>query len=131
GGHAAHVHRRRSRGERRHDQRVCGGDHSVQHPAHDDPAPAGRDLPAGAVGALMPEYSERLLVLIVGTVQDLANLQAGRVAPGGEHTFEVGVSPTGTAPITHYWCSWQMTAEPSACFVNYLEALANTGSAWI
>lgn len=79
------------------------------------------------------EYTERLLILIEAGVQNVANLQAAKVDTdgGGEQTFTVGLSPTGQPPATHYWCSWQMTPGERASFINFMEALVNSGRAWI
>lgn len=77
-------------------------------------------------------YTEAMLVLIVASVQGVANQQAARVDPTSQgDTFTVGLSPTGQAPATHYWCNWWMTEGQRASFVNYLDALVQSDRAWI
>lgn len=51
----------------------------------------------------------RFLLVVAAADRDRANLDALAHDPeGGARTFTVGLSPTGEAPATHYWCSVQV-----------------------
>lgn len=57
-------------------------------------------------------WSERLIIVIPAARQAVANGAAKHVewdAAAGENTFTVGLSPTGLAPATHYWCNAALT----------------------
>jgi hypothetical protein len=58
------------------------------------------------------QYTRRLIIVCNAAVAALANNAANQAdtADGGEgsRTFRVGLSATGDAPATHYWCSWSM-----------------------
>ena len=51
--------------------------------------------------------NQRFLIIIPAADRDRANALAKDQfdQTGGEKTFSVGLSATGKAPVTHYWCS--------------------------
>ena len=57
----------------------------------------------------MTAFSHRVLLIVRAADRDRANALAQRFDPlGGELTFSLGLSATGAAPATHYWCCAQM-----------------------
>lgn len=51
-------------------------------------------------------YARRAIIVVKAADRDNANTDALAFDPeGGDETFRVGLSPTGNAPITHYWAS--------------------------
>lgn len=67
----------------------------------------------------------RQVIIVVNAAQAAqANAAAKTVdIVGGEKTFNVGLSATGSEPWTHYWCSWNMTAPDEAAIRKALEPL--------
>jgi hypothetical protein len=51
--------------------------------------------------------NQRFLIIIPATDRENANAVAKSQfdSLGGEKTFAIGLSVTGNAPATHYWCS--------------------------
>jgi hypothetical protein len=59
----------------------------------------------------MPGYTARLIIVVRANVAAAANThgRAEDEADGGAgDPFRVGLSATGQAPATHYWCSWAL-----------------------
>lgn len=51
-------------------------------------------------------YTHRAIIVVKAADRDQSNTDALAYDPeGGEETFRVGLSPTGSLPITHYWAS--------------------------
>ena len=78
-------------------------------------------------------YTQRAIIVVVAAAQSAANARAKLVdTVGGEHTFENGLSPTGAAPATHYWCGWWMTPAEYADLSARLNSMPQAGSrVWI
>ena len=55
--------------------------------------------------------NKRAIILILAKDKEAANKFCGELVEYGEHTFGVALSGDGKEPITHYGCSWMMTAE--------------------
>lgn len=54
----------------------------------------------------MSDYIRRAIIVIPASRQAEGNLLALQLDPiGGGQTFAVGLSLSGEAPATHYWCS--------------------------
>lgn len=76
----------------------------------------------------MTAYTKRLLIVVTADVAAQANTHAKGVdAAGGERTFTAGLSPTGQAPATHYWCSWAMRPAEDTDLRSRLAALVGSG----
>lgn len=72
----------------------------------------------------------RLIILVTAEIAAQANARAKELdAEGGERTFTVGLSATGAAPATHYWCNWGLTGSGDAAVRSRLGALVDAGSA--
>jgi hypothetical protein len=57
-------------------------------------------------------FTRRAIIVIPAARLGQANNLAAQVDTGGhgDKTFRgLGLSATGVAPATHYWCSWQLT----------------------
>lgn len=55
------------------------------------------------------QYVHRSIIVIDTVHRDQANARAKETdTAGGQSTFTEGLSATGSAPATHYWCNWQM-----------------------
>ena len=67
----------------------------------------------------MSDYNKRLLILIRAEDQAIGNQAASQFEPfpGFGPTFTVGLSPTGSAPATHYWTSVQVTDATATAIV--------------
>lgn len=75
--------------------------------------------------------SVRQIIVVDARNQAAANTVSKQVDPiGGEKTFTVGLSPTGTAPPTHFWCSWAMTPAERDALHGGLTGLIEAGRAW-
>ncbi len=57
--------------------------------------------------------NQRFLIIIPAADRDAANslAKAQFDTAGGEKTFSVGLSASGNAPVTHYWCSALFTGD--------------------
>lgn len=57
--------------------------------------------------------NQRFLIIIPAADRDAANslAKAQFDTAGGEKTFKAGLSATGAAPATHYWCSALFTGD--------------------
>ena len=59
-------------------------------------------------------YTRRAIIVTPASLAPQANAGAKQndLDPvGGEKTFTVPLSATGSLPATHYWCNWQMTPD--------------------
>ena len=57
----------------------------------------------------MSLYIRRAIIVVPAGIQGAANDRSKQVdTRGGQLTFTVGLSPTGSLPATHYWCSWAL-----------------------
>ncbi len=71
-------------------------------------------------------YTDRLIIVIVASLQAQANTRATEVDPvGGSQTFTVGLSPSGNLPATHYWCNWQLLPDERVRLNNRIGSLGN------
>lgn len=54
--------------------------------------------------------ANKYIIVIPASLKDTANtwVKAGADSEGGEETFSVGLSTTGSDPATHYWCNWRL-----------------------
>ena len=77
--------------------------------------------------------TQRAIIVVIAAAQSAANARAKQVdAVGGERTFVNGLSPTGTAPATHYWCGWWMQPAEYASLSAKLNSMPQAGSrVWI
>ncbi len=57
--------------------------------------------------------NQRFLIIIAAADRDAANslAKAQFDTAGGEKTFSVGLSASGAAPASHYWCSALFTGD--------------------
>lgn len=52
----------------------------------------------------------RAIIVVPAAELANANAKAAEVdTVGGSRAFTIGLSATGAAPATHYWCSWACT----------------------
>lgn len=79
------------------------------------------------------QYTQRAIIVVTAQVQNAANARAKEVdTVGGERTFTMGLSATGTAPATHYWCGWWMQPAEYAGLSAKLNSMPQAGSrVWI
>lgn len=75
----------------------------------------------------MTIYTERLIIIIQAADRDTANALALESDPGAGTTFRVGLSATGNAPTTHYWCNWAMPLDVRQSLIARMNSLINTG----
>jgi hypothetical protein len=55
-------------------------------------------------------FTQRLIIIVAAAAAAAANAKAAEIdAEGGTQTFNVGLSPAGALPASHFWCSWQLT----------------------
>ncbi len=82
----------------------------------------------------MPDtiYSDRLIIVIPVNRKSQAENLMDQVDPtsSGE-VFVARLSPTGTLPVTHYWCSWQMTAGQRTMVQSRMAQAEAAGWAWV
>lgn len=84
----------------------------------------------------MTAYTHRATIVILASDQANANAEAeASFDPlGGQNTFTVGLSPTGSAPPTHYWCSAMVILSHWQAFVAqeaYQETLGGARTRWL
>lgn len=80
----------------------------------------------------MTAFTRRAIVVVTADVAASANAEAKKIDTiGGERTFTVGLSATGAAPATHYWCSWQLTPEQYDQLTSLLATLTTQSKAWL
>lgn len=76
------------------------------------------------------QYTRRLIIVCNAAVAAVANTAANQpdTADGGNgsQTFRVGLSVSGNAPATHYWCGWTMTPSHAAAIRTRLRAAGAT-----
>lgn len=78
----------------------------------------------------MGEFVSRLLLIVPAADQARANAAALQFDPvGGAETFRCGLSPTGSAPATHYWASGVMRPDMAAAVVALVASDFPTGAA--
>ncbi len=75
--------------------------------------------------------SDRRLILVVeAAVAATANTRSKEVdTVGGDKTFTVGLSASGSGPVTHYWCNWQMTLNEQTALLAKLQPTIDAGRA--
>ena len=56
-------------------------------------------------------YAHRYIIVVSAARKAVADSLAKQADPDttATGTFSVGLSATGTAPATHYWCGWSVT----------------------
>src|SRR5438132_10058179 len=70
-------------------------------------------------------YTRRFIIVQPAAGRAAANTQALSVdTVGGAQTFRVPLSPTGTAPATHYWCDWALQPSEHTALALALGTLA-------
>jgi hypothetical protein len=71
-------------------------------------------------------YTDRLIIVVVASLQAQANSRAVEIdATGGLQTFTAGLSASGAAPATHYWCSWQLLPDERARLSQRMQSLGS------
>ncbi len=80
----------------------------------------------------MTQYTRRAIVVVTADVATIANTQTKKLDTlGGERTFTVGLSASGVAPATHYWCSWQLTPAQYTQLGTLLTTITGQAKAWL
>lgn len=76
--------------------------------------------------------TNRAIIVVKAEAAEVANARAKEVdAAGGERTFSVGLSATGKAPATHFWCSWQLPDGDYDVLCQKLQPVVNDNGAQI
>lgn len=77
-------------------------------------------------------YTKRQIIVVDARNSVAAATSLQSVDPDGwQNIFTVGLSPTGAAPVTHYWCGWTMTEDEDAAVTGGLNGLVVAGRAWL
>jgi len=88
-------------------------------------------LPAPAAFT-QTQHTKVSIIVVEAGVQADSNAKAKEVdAPGGEKTFTVPLSASGSAPATHYWCRWVQTPGEDLSLRGKLAVHVAQGRAWI
>lgn len=76
------------------------------------------------------QYTRHILLIaradIAALANDAANQSDTNDGGRGDLTFTNGLSPSGNAPATHYWCSWAMRPAMLSALVTRLRAAGAT-----
>jgi hypothetical protein len=73
-------------------------------------------------------FPRRWILVVPEAVAAAANNHAAQVdRRGGGQTFTVGLSASGAAPATHYWCGWQLTDDADSRIRARLQTLIDAG----
>jgi hypothetical protein len=76
------------------------------------------------------QYTRRLVIVVAAAAADACNTHAQAIDPdGGDRTFTVGLSATGSAPATHYWCGWSLVPAHDSAIRSRLAALVAANQA--
>jgi len=74
-------------------------------------------------------YTKRLIIVVSAVVSSACNDESKKVdTVRGDKTFTVGLSETGSSPVTHYWCNWVMTPEDETALKDKLKTWTDLGT---
>lgn len=72
-------------------------------------------------------HTSRLVIVVASATKTAALTQMEKIDPtGGSGALGIGLSATGQAPATHFWCSWVLPPDQATDLTGYL---AGVGSA--
>jgi hypothetical protein len=75
----------------------------------------------------MTAYTERAIIVVPALRRAAMRTVVKILDPNGDGAFDAELSATGNAPVTHYWCSWQMTPAERARMETEIATLLSLG----